>query len=153
MKMYILVREKFPLGHQANCAAHASLGCYLKFQNDPNMRDWLEYSFRKVTCAVTDKQFEAAKRLFDDYVIVKEDALNDAEIAIAFCPREEYDDWFSGLRLFGQTKLRFWWYKIRKWLQTNFDFSMDGEYTSVVHSVVPLDKEPGAINRCVQTKN
>ena len=63
MKMYILVREKLPIGHQANCAAHASLACYLKFKDDPDMEDWLEFSYRKVTCAVTDAEFARAKAM------------------------------------------------------------------------------------------
>ena len=100
MKMYILVRDSIPLGHQVNCVGHASIVCFVEFKNDPDLQDWWVYSFRKVTCEVTDEQFEKAKE-FEKHVVVKESDLDGVEVAIAFCPREKYNEWFKSLKLFG----------------------------------------------------
>ena len=149
MKMYILVRGSLPLGHQVNCAAHASLACYLKFREDQDMKDWLDYSYRKVTCVVTDREFEHAK-IFDNYVVVREDALGYEDVAIAFAPREEYKPWFSNLRLFGQNRLRFWLYRVKKWLREKLDSWLVKDYATNVHENIPLDQEKGALDRCVK---
>ncbi len=100
-KMYILVRDCFPIGHQVNCVAHAALGCYLKFKDDPKMQEWLDHSYRKVTCQVSDVEFEAAKHEAEDWVVVTENSLSNEEVALAFKPRGEYPDFFKKLRLFG----------------------------------------------------
>lgn len=100
--MYILVRERFPIGHQVNCVAHAALGCYLKFKDNERMQDWLDYSYRKVTCQVTDEQFQQAKQEADNWVVITENTLGNEEVALAFCPRGQYSDFFKTLKLFGK---------------------------------------------------
>lgn len=99
--MYILIKDDIPLGHQVNCAAHASLSCFLKYSTDEAMQKWLHHSFRKVTCSVTPEQFEKSKR-FKNHVIVAEDAIGDQEVAIAFCPRLHWPRAFSRFNLFGK---------------------------------------------------
>lgn len=98
--MYILVKRSAPLGHAINCAAHTSLGTYLKFQDDPTMQAWKDHSFRKVTCGVTDEQFERAKE-FDDHFVMEEDTIGDVEIAIGFKPRERWPRFFKRLKFYG----------------------------------------------------
>lgn len=61
MKMYILVREAVPAGFAILAAAHASLACYLKFRDAPEVAAWLAGPFYKVVCRVSDAEFEAAK--------------------------------------------------------------------------------------------
>lgn len=39
--MYILVRDDIPLGFAMVAVAHASLAGYLRFQNEPEVREWL----------------------------------------------------------------------------------------------------------------
>lgn len=97
--MYILIKENIPLGHQVNCAAHAALGCYLRFQDHPEVQDWLKNSFRKVTCKVSEREFEQAKQ-YPDSVIITESALDGQEVAIAFRPRAEWPKAFEFFRLF-----------------------------------------------------
>ena len=85
-KMYILIPDDIPLGHAINSAAHAGLACYLQFKDDPDMRWWLDESFKKVTVKVTRAQFNYARN-FPDVTIITESALNNLETALAFKPR------------------------------------------------------------------
>lgn len=104
LKMYILVKKSVPVGLGVNSVGHTSLATYLKFKDDPVLQAWLTSKhFRKVTCVVSDEEFEQAKT-YSDHVIMTENALvgtaND-EIAIGFKPREEWPPFFKSLKLFG----------------------------------------------------
>ena len=99
MKMYILVRESVPAGFAILAAAHASLACYLKFRDTPEVEAWLSGPFYKVVCRVTDAEFEAAKA-FEDNLVLTESGLGGAEVAIAFRPREEWPKAFKFYRLY-----------------------------------------------------
>ena len=101
MKMYILTKKSIPLGHQANCIGHAVLDCYLTFQDHPDTIDWKKYSWRKVTCQVSDEEFEEAKTLCDGWVVMHENDLDGQEVALAFRPREKFPERFKEFRLFG----------------------------------------------------
>ncbi len=97
--MYILVKDSIPIGKALVATAHASLACYLKFQNNDEMKEWLSNSFYKVICKVNDKEFENAKT-YDDFVILTESTLDNKEVAIAFKPRTEYPKSFKFYRLY-----------------------------------------------------
>lgn len=99
MKMYILVRESVPLSFAMVAVSHASLGCYLKYQNSPEIIEWLKGPFYKVICKVNDSEFEKAKQ-FEDNIIITESNLDNQEIAIAFKPREEWPKSFKFYRLY-----------------------------------------------------
>ena len=99
MKMYIVVRESVPTGFAILAAAHASLACYLKFRDDPEVAAWLSGPFYKVVCRVADTEFDAAKTL-QDCVVLTESALDGAEVAIAFRPRAEWPKAFNFFRLY-----------------------------------------------------
>lgn len=100
-KMYILVRDSVALGHAMVAVAHASLACYLKYRDRPEVSAWLAGPFRKVVCKVTDAELERAKSLpGHDHVVMTESSLGGAEVAIAFCPREEWDKSFQFFRLY-----------------------------------------------------
>jgi peptidyl-tRNA hydrolase len=99
MKMYILVRSDIPLGVAMVSVAHAPLWCYKKFENDPRMQHWCEHDKFKVVCKVSKEDFDAAKNVPDN-VIVTEDKFFNEEIAIAFCPREEWPRKFSEFKLY-----------------------------------------------------
>ena len=99
MKMYILVRESLPVGRAIVAVAHASLACYLKFRDEPEVTEWLAGPFHKVVCAVTDSELERAK-LVADHVVITESQLDGAEVALAFKPREVWAKSFQFLRLY-----------------------------------------------------
>jgi len=98
-KMYILVKDSVSVGYAVNSAAHASLMCYLKFKNHPNMKEWLKNSFRKVSIKVSGKVFNKAKK-FKNRVVFIENDLNNKEVAIAFLPRKKWPKFFSHLQLY-----------------------------------------------------
>jgi len=90
MKMYICIKDSTPVGMAMNAAAHAGLMCYLKYQERASMKQWLETSFKKVTCAVTDAEFAILKEL-PDAIVVTESRLNNAELAVVLPPRPSND--------------------------------------------------------------
>ena len=95
--MYILIKKSLP-SHKIVAAAHASVMCYMKYQDTPEMKEWLNKSFRKVVCEVTDQEFEAAK-CESDYVIVTESFFKNAEVALAFKPRMDWPKEFKSYPL------------------------------------------------------
>ena len=99
LKMYILILDWVDLGHAINSASHGSLMGYLKWKDDPIMDQWLDNSFKKVTCKVTKDEFERAKQ-FDDYEIVTELAFDRAEVGLVFKPRYEWPKFFQFLKLY-----------------------------------------------------
>ena len=98
-RMYILVRQSTPRGWAVNGVGHVALMCYLKFKKHPDTKWWLKNSFRKVTCLVSDEEFKLAKRA-GDYVVFKEDDLDDMPLTMAFKPRHKYPCYFNGFKLF-----------------------------------------------------
>lgn len=74
MKMYILVRDDTPLGFAMVAVAHASLAGYLRFQDTPDVMEWLFGAFLKVVCKVSPRDFEKAK-LIDDHLVITESVL------------------------------------------------------------------------------
>ncbi len=94
MKMYILVKESVPMGCAIVAVAHASLAAYLKYQNSPEVKQWLAGPFNKVDCKVDGVDFERAK-LEPNNVVITESALNQEEVAIAFMPRENWPKSFQ----------------------------------------------------------
>ena len=99
MKMYILVREGTPTGFAVLAAAHASLAGYLRFQDTPEVSEWLSGPFYKTVCKVSDTEFEKAKEVVD-HVVITEAALENQEVALVFRPREEWPKPFKYFRLY-----------------------------------------------------
>jgi len=98
MKMYILIKRDVPDRFVPVIAAHASLACYKKFEDDPQMKLWIEGIFKKVVCAVNDKEFENAKSE-ERCLVLTESALDNKEVAVVFCPREEYSKQFKFFKM------------------------------------------------------
>ena len=80
-------------------AAHASLAAFRKFEQHPEMQEWIDGPFYKVVCKVSEKEFENAKEV-EDHVVLSESALDGAEVSIAFKPREEWPKMFKFFRLY-----------------------------------------------------
>ena len=96
MKMYILIKQSVPLGLAMVAAAHASLAAYLRFKDSPEVAAWLAGPFKKAVCKVDDAVFAVAKAA-GDLVVITESALDHAEVALAFKPRE---DWPRAFKFF-----------------------------------------------------
>lgn len=86
MKMYICIKQDTPVGMAMNAAAHAGLMCHMKYCEDGDYLNWLETSFKKVTCAVTPAEFAMLKELPDSFVVT-ESRLDNAELAVVLKPR------------------------------------------------------------------
>ena len=95
--MYICVKKSLP-SHKCLIPAHASLMCHLKFAGKADYQKWLNKSFRKVVCEVSDAEFELLK-LEQDYIVITESAFGNAECGLAFCPRPEWPEIFKKLEL------------------------------------------------------
>jgi peptidyl-tRNA hydrolase len=91
MKMYICIKQDTAVGMAMNAAAHAGLMCHLKYSEYASYKEWLDKSFKKVTCAVTDAEFAMLKTV-EDHIIVTESRLDNAELAIVLKPRHD-NDW------------------------------------------------------------
>lgn len=103
MKMYICIKDDIPVGIAMNSAAHASVMCHLRFgeeEGDKDYLDWLENSFKKVTCSVTPAEFAMLKRV-EDSIVVTESRLNGQEVAIVLKPRQpnEWPEFVNLLKL------------------------------------------------------
>lgn len=104
LKMYVLVRKRVPVGIGTVNAAHAALATYLKFKNDPETKEWLK-RFYKVVVAVSDAQFQKAKRV-PYHVTIREDRYHNAEVAMAFKPRRNWPKRFFEFPLYPDRELR-----------------------------------------------
>ncbi len=98
MRMYILIRDYVEPKFAIVAAAHASLACYFKFQDHPDMITWKSEVFYKVICKVNEKEFENARSIENNIVITESELLG-KEVAIAFCPRGIYPKMFNYFRL------------------------------------------------------
>ena len=91
MKMYICIKDSTPVGMAMNAAAHAGLMCHMEFCEDGEYLEWLDKSFKKVTCSVTPAEFAMLKQL-DRHLVVTESRMDNAELAVVLCPRHD-NDW------------------------------------------------------------
>jgi peptidyl-tRNA hydrolase len=98
MKMYILVKRDIPDKLVPVITAHASLACYLKFQDNENMKSWISGIFKKVVCTVDEIEFNNFKN-DSDFIQLTESSLDNKEVFLAFCPREEYPKKFKFLKM------------------------------------------------------
>ncbi|MEM6411064.1 MAG: hypothetical protein AAF683_05980 [Pseudomonadota bacterium] len=100
--MYILLKESLPDSFAPLVAAHASLACFRAFENNENMQSWIGGSFKKVVCRVNEKEFAKAKT-FDDVVVLTESALDNEEVCVVACPREEFPKPFRFYKMWTPT--------------------------------------------------
>ncbi len=91
--MYIFVRKSLT-SHKVVGVAHGVLIAHLKFVGNLDYNQWLNTSFNKVICEVTDDEFNLLKN-YKDFVTVTESTLDDKEIALVFCPREKWPTIFK----------------------------------------------------------
>ncbi len=98
MKMYIIVKNNIPDKLVPVITAHASLACFRKFEHNERMQTWINSIFKKVVCVVTEAEFNLLKEE-PDHVLLTESALENSEVCLAFCPREEFPKKFKFLKM------------------------------------------------------
>jgi hypothetical protein len=73
---------------------------YLEWKEDPIMKKWLDTSFRKVTCEISEKEFEKAKT-YGDYIVITELSFNGDVVGLVCKPRYLWPRFFKFLKLYG----------------------------------------------------
>jgi peptidyl-tRNA hydrolase len=100
MKMYIAVMEDISVGFAMAAVAHAAAAAMDKWRGrDEDFDRWFETSFKKVIVRVDELEFVRLKEQ-EDRIVMTESALDGAETAIVFKPREEYPKMFQFLKLY-----------------------------------------------------
>lgn len=98
MKMYIIVKNNVSDKLVPVITAHASLACYKKYETNENMITWIKGIFKKVVCVVNETEFESFKNE-ENHIVLTESSLDNKEVCIAFCPRDEYPKKFKFLKM------------------------------------------------------
>ena len=96
--MYIIVKNNIPDKLVPVITAHASLACYKKYEQHPDMIKWIHSIFKKVVCVVDELEFDQLKNE-TDVVVLTESSLDNKEVCLAFCPREEYPKKFKFIKM------------------------------------------------------
>ena len=89
MKCYILIKDDVPDEFAPVIAAHAALGMFLKWENHPDVRTWMEGPFSKVVCRVGEGEWNKVCGE-EGCITMTESALDSREVALVFRPREEW---------------------------------------------------------------
>jgi hypothetical protein len=98
MKMYIIVKNNVPDKLVPVITAHASLACYKKYEDNEDMIKWINGVFKKVVCIASNIEFDGLKKE-TDFIALTESSLDNREVSLAFCPREEYPKKFKFLKM------------------------------------------------------
>ena len=98
MKMYIVIKNDVPDKLVPVISAHASLACYRKFQENEDMTIWINGIFKKVVCLANETEFNSLKEE-ERLVLLTESSLDNREVCLVFCPREEYPKRFRFLKM------------------------------------------------------
>jgi peptidyl-tRNA hydrolase len=124
LKMYLLVLDDVPLGFAVNSIAHAAVGSVVTWLEEEEawamgnalsntqptrkekeqnaiVHEWLNKSFKKVSCVVTPEQFEQAKTL-PDAIVFSESDLGDREVSLALKPRYRWPSMVSEWKMIGE---------------------------------------------------
>ncbi|SHG89675.1 hypothetical protein SAMN05443549_10862 [Flavobacterium fluvii] len=96
--MYIIVKDDIPDKIVPVITAHAALACYKKFETNADMTKWINGIFKKVVCLANEIEFDKLKNE-TDFVLLTESSLDNREVCLAFCPREEYPKKFKFLKM------------------------------------------------------
>ncbi|MCX8531900.1 hypothetical protein [Chryseobacterium luquanense] len=105
MKMYIVVKDNVPDKLVPVITAHASLACYKKYETNENMIKWINGIFKKVVCVVNETEFGSFKN-DENNIVLTESSLDNKEVCIAFCPREEYPKKFKFLKMWSPQNMQ-----------------------------------------------
>ena len=84
LKMHIVIRWDLSAESSVIAAAHAGLGTYLTFQEDPLMQEWQKTSFIKIIHRPLNKiQWDYCRKL-GDHRVFTESKLDNLEVSVGF---------------------------------------------------------------------
>lgn len=103
LKAYILIKDTAPIGLGINAASHCGF-LLNKLNGCDNFKEWEKNSFRKVTCLVTNEQFEEAMAMTNpcDRIVFVENDWDGHEtepMGVVFAPKYSFPDFFRSFKL------------------------------------------------------
>jgi len=102
LKMYILVNDTAPIGLGINSIAHVGYLAAKTFDSSI-AEEWRVCSFKKVTCLVSEEQFNEAikeiEKIGGNFVSFNEDDWDNQYISVAFEPRYSFPEIFKTFKL------------------------------------------------------
>jgi len=84
LKMFIVLRWDLPAEAAVVAAAHASIGTYLTFIENPLMQEWQKTSFIKRICKAFDHSHFQRLKLLGMHRVFTESCLGNSEVSIGF---------------------------------------------------------------------
>jgi peptidyl-tRNA hydrolase len=84
LKMFIVLRWDLPAEAAVVAAAHASLGTYLTFIENPLMQEWQKTSFIKRLCKAVDHSHFQHLKTLGRHRVFTESSLGNSEVSIGF---------------------------------------------------------------------
>ena len=103
-KMYLLIKDSVPDNLVPLICAHASLAAWLKYESTNSVRDWVNNSFRKVVCRVSEDEFNRAA-LFNGSHVTTASELENKQVCCVLVPMvEEYPPEVKKYELWKPTK-------------------------------------------------
>lgn len=102
LKMYVLVKDTAPIGLGINACSHVGYLAAKTFDSSI-AEEWEKCSFKKVTCLVSEEEFNLAIREIEkiggNYVRFNEDDWECQDISVAFEPRYSFPEIFKTFKL------------------------------------------------------
>lgn len=84
LKMHIVLRWDLSVEAAIVAAAHAGLGTYLTFQNDPLMQEWQKTSFVKILHRPLNREHWENCKKFGEHRVFTESSLGNLEVSLGF---------------------------------------------------------------------
>ena len=102
LKMYILVKDTAPIGLGINACSHVGFLAAKSFDSQI-AEEWEKCSFKKVTCLVSEEEFDDAigeiEKIGGNFVRFNEDDWDNQDISVAFEPRYSFPEIFKTFKL------------------------------------------------------
>ncbi len=87
IKQYIVLRHAISPPLACIAVGHGVLAAYLKWQNDPIVKEWVSGIFYKVICQARDqREWDAIKQWKEDKITMTESSVDNLEVAVVFKP-------------------------------------------------------------------
>jgi hypothetical protein len=99
LKMRIVIRPDISPTAAVVAAAHASLGTYLTFIDDPITQEWKNKSFVKIIHKALNMEQFLACRTFGPHRVFTESTLGGIEVSVGFKPQEKEHPFFKDIPL------------------------------------------------------
>lgn len=104
-RLYIAILDEFPDYMVPTLVAHAVLSAHLKFETNPDYKDWIGNSFKKCVIRVNEKEFEKISVLDNIHIAFESNTLDGKSSCIVVCPRDENPNVLKFAKLWKPNKI------------------------------------------------